>query len=104
MSSLNWEAMKARTFQLHKVWEVKCGKTCGWMDLLVGAGVSTAALRIVQYGPNPSLRQLNLCGQDAYSKEKSPHGFYIRSPNGKDIVTIQLNKLHCSDCSQSTPK
>ena len=43
----------------------------GWMDLLVGAGVSTA-LRIVQYGPNPSLRRLNLCGRDAYSKEKSP--------------------------------
>ena len=72
MSSLNWEAMKARTFQLQKVWEIKCGKTCGWMDLLVGAGVSTAALRIVQYGPNPSLRRLNLCGRDAYSKEKSP--------------------------------
>ena len=43
----------------------------GWMDLLVGAGVSTA-LRIVQYGPNPSLCRLNLCGRDAYSKEKSP--------------------------------
>ena len=43
----------------------------GWMDLLVRAGVSTA-LRIVQYGPNPSLRRLNLCGRDAYSKEKSP--------------------------------
>ena len=43
----------------------------GWMDLLVGAGVSTA-LRIVQYGPNPSLRRLNLCGRDAYSKENSP--------------------------------
>ena len=40
--------MKARTFQLQKVWEIKCGKTCGWMDLLVGAGVSTA-LRIVQW-------------------------------------------------------
>ena len=71
MSSLNWEAMMARTFQLQKVWEIECGKTCGWMDLLVGAGVSTT-LRIVQHGPNPSLRRLNLCGRDAYSKEKSP--------------------------------
>ena len=74
----------------------------GWMDLMLGAGVSTA-LRLFNMVQTPHYAGSTFAVGMLIPKKNPPHGFCIRSLNGKDIVTIQLNKLHCSDCSQSTP-